>query len=95
MFRLWAKEFKDNRMLRDTVICDDSDETRTHKIFNALEEICYEFDLSKPIWLETNIREFQKHAKVRFYQDSFIDGIDFDYLEIQVIEEDSYSTDYV
>ena len=38
MFRLWAKEFKDNRMLRDTVICDDSDETRTHKIFNALEE---------------------------------------------------------
>ena len=40
MFRLWAKkEFKDNRMLRDTVICDDSDETRTHKIFNALEEI--------------------------------------------------------
>ena len=33
MFRLWGKEFKDNRMLRDTVICDDSDETRTHKIF--------------------------------------------------------------
>ncbi len=27
MFRLWGKEFKDNRMLRDTVICDDSDET--------------------------------------------------------------------
>ena len=51
--------------------------------------------LSKPIWLDTNIREFQKHAKVRFYQDSFIDGIDFDYLEIQVIEEDSYNTDYV
>ena len=51
MFRLWAKEFKDNRMLRDMVICDDSDETRTHKIFNALEEICYEFDLSKPIWM--------------------------------------------
>ena len=56
MFRLWAKEFKDNRMLRDTVICDDSDETRTHKIFNALEEICYEFDLSKPIWLDVTAR---------------------------------------
>ena len=66
MFRLWAKEFKDNRMLRDTVICDDSDETRTHKIFNALEEICYEFDLSKPIWLDVTIAEFKKHAKARF-----------------------------
>lgn len=45
MFRLWAKEFKDNRMLRDTTICDDSDETRTHKVFHALEEVCYVFDL--------------------------------------------------
>ena len=66
MFRLWGKEFKDNRMLRDTVICDDSDETRTHKIFNALEEICYEFDLSKPIWLDVTIAEFKKHARQGF-----------------------------
>ena len=65
-----------------------SDETRTHKIFNALEEICYEFDLSKPIWLDVTIAEFKKHAKARFYQDNFIEQIDFDYLEIQVIEED-------
>ena len=32
MFRLWGKEFKDNHMLRDTVICDETDETRTHKM---------------------------------------------------------------
>ena len=51
MFRLWGKEFKDNRMLCDTVICDETDDTRTHKIFHALDKICYEFDLSKPIWL--------------------------------------------
>lgn len=51
MFRLWAKIFKDNRMLRDTVICDDSSETRTHKVFNALDEICYQFDLGKPCGL--------------------------------------------
>ena len=95
MFRLWGKIWKNNRMAADTVICDDSPDTRTHKVFRALDEICYTFDLSKPIWLDTNIREFLKHAKVRFYQDSFIDGIDFDYLEIQVIEEDSYNTDYV
>ena len=23
MFRLWGKEWKDNRMVKDTVICDD------------------------------------------------------------------------
>lgn len=87
MFRLWGKEFKDNRMVRDTVVCDDNDDTRTHKIFRALDAICYEFDLSKPIWLDANIEEFRRHDKTRFTQDNFVDSIDFDYLEIHVIEE--------
>ena len=86
--RIWAREFKSNHMLKDTVVEDFSGETRTHKIFHALEEACYEFDLSKPIWLESTISEFQHHAKARFRQDNFIDSVDFDYMEIQVIEED-------
>ena len=88
MFRLWVKEFKNNRLLKDTTICDESDDTRTHKVFRALEEACYEFDLGKPIWLETTIEDFKRHAKARFYQDSFMETIEFDYLEIHVIEED-------
>ena len=87
MFRLWGKIFKDNRMVRDTVICIEEEDTRTHKIFRALDEICYEFDLSKPIWLNHTIAEFKKHDKARFYQDNFVDSIDFDYLEIHIIEE--------
>ena len=75
-------------MVRDTVVCDGGDYTRTHKIFRALDEICYDFDLSKPIWLDSTVTEFKRHSKTRFYQDNFVDSIDFDYLEIQVIEED-------
>lgn len=87
MFRLWGKLWKDNRIVQDTVINNDSDDTRTHKIFQALDEICYAFDLSKPIWLESNIDEFKRLDKTRFYQDHFIDHIEFDYLEIHIIEE--------
>ena len=87
MFRLWGKIFKENRMVRDTVVCIEEEDTRTHKIFRALEEICYEFDLSKPIWLNHTISEFQRYDKARFYQDNFVDAIDFDYLEIHIIEE--------
>ena len=87
MFRLWVKIFKDNRILNDTVICDDSDDTRTHKIFHALEQACYEFDLGKPIWLDSTVAEFRRHSKARFYQDNFIESIEFDYVEIHVIEE--------
>ena len=88
MFRLWAKEFKDNRMLRDIVIEDDTRETRTHKVYNALDKVCYAFDLGKPIWLDKTILEFKRHDKARFTQDNFIEPIEFDYLEIHVIEED-------
>lgn len=88
MFRLWAKLFKDGRMVKDTVIQNDNPLlTRTQKIFQSIEELCYEFDLSKPIWLEATIKEFKIHDKVRFTQDNFVDTIDYDYLEIHVIEE--------
>ncbi len=89
MFRLWAKVFKENRLMKDVVICNDQEDiNRTKKVFNAIEDICYGFDLSKPIWLDNNIDDFKRHDKTRFSQDNFIDSIDFDYLEIHVIEED-------
>lgn len=87
MFRLWGKIWNENHLIKDTVICDESEDTRTHKIFHALDAICYEFDLSKPIWLDSNIEEFKRRDKTRFSQDNFVDSIDFDYLEIQIIEE--------
>lgn len=88
MFRLWGKLFRKGKMIQDIVICNDDHEIdRTKKIFDALEEICYEFDLSKPIWLDATINEFKRHDKVRFTSENFIESIPFDYLEIQVIEE--------
>ena len=88
MFCIWGKLIKDNHLLKDTTVCDNSDRTRTTKVFDALDKMCSEFDLGKPIWLDSNIREFQRHAKTRFRQDSFIEEIEFDYLEFHVIEED-------
>ena len=87
--RIWAKEILDNRLIKDMVVTDNSDETRTHKVFNALDEVCHAFDLGKPIWLDSNITDFQVHSKTRFTKDSFIEEIPFDYLEFHVIEEDS------
>lgn len=89
MFRMWGKLMKSNRLLKDTVISiEDAELNRTRKVYKALEDICYEFDLPKPLWLEANKHEFISHDKTRFYHDSFIEDINFDFLEIQVIEED-------
>lgn len=89
MFRLWGKIWKDNRLIQDMTICDTApDKNRTKKVFDAVSEICYSFDLGNPIWLESNISDFQRRDKTRFTKDSFIEEIDFDYLEIQMLEED-------
>lgn len=88
MFKLWAKTFKDAHMIKDVTIEDATKDTRTHKVFHALEKACQEFDLGNPIWLDKTVKDFRKYAKARFYQDNFVETIEFDYLEIQVLEED-------
>jgi hypothetical protein len=76
-------------MIKDMVVCNDNPNLRrTQKIFAAIDDICHEYDLSKPIWLESTIANFKRYDKTRFIQDNFMEPIDFDYLEIQVIEED-------
>ena len=89
MFRMWGKIWKDNHLIKDTVACiSDYSLSRTQMVFQALDEICYTFDLSKPIWLDANIKDFQRFSKVRFSQDNFIEVLDFDYFQLQIIEED-------
>ena len=33
MFRLWAKIIKDNHLLKDLTVENDTEDTRTHKVF--------------------------------------------------------------
>ena len=88
MFRVWGKIFQNNRLRNDVVIeIHNTELTRTKKITTALSDICYHFDLSIPIWLDSNIADIKRSGKTRFYQDSFIETISFDYLEFQIIEE--------
>ncbi len=88
MFRMWGKLWKDNHLIKDYVAESmDFSKTRTELVFQAVEEICQQLDLSQPIWLDSNINEFKRIARTRFRKDSFIEEIDFDFLEIHVIEE--------
>ena len=61
-------------------------EIPSNKVYE--DDVCYAFDLGKPIWLDANVEEFKRHAKTRFTQDCFIEHVDFDFLEMHVIEED-------
>ena len=53
--RIWFKMIRDNHLLKDYMYEEYSDDTRTHKIFRGLEEVCLVFDLGRPIWLDATI----------------------------------------
>lgn len=86
--KIWARIIKENHTVKDTVIEKNQSElTRTKKILTSLEEVCHDWDLAVPIWLDSTITDFQRRSKCRFYSDCFTESIDFDYLELQVLEE--------
>ena len=86
--RIWFKLWEDSHLIRQETVEDLTEDTRTHKVMRSLEEACRRLDLGRPIWLDKNIREFQNRSRTRFSKDNFVEDISFDYLEIQVLEED-------
>ncbi len=89
-FRIWGKIFKDNHLLQDMVYENsDPDLNRTRKVYAGLHEFCMAFDLQKPIWLEKKYYGIQSVlTKPVFIRIILLSKIEFDYLEIHVIEED-------
>lgn len=86
---MWIKIWKDGHMVKDMTVENASVEmSRTGKVFAAVEDACREWDLSKPLWLASNIKDFKAHSKTRFTQDCFVERIEFDFMEIHIIEED-------
>lgn len=90
MFRLWAKEWQGGHLIREMTVEDPGEDTRTHKVMHAVTAVCRAFDLPEPLWLEPNVREFQRRARCRFNQDNFVEELPFDYLEIEIVEEDPW-----
>ncbi len=87
MFRLWGKIIKNNRIIADQVFeLKSLDLTLEEKIDQGLESLCYHFDIQKPMWFTNNGKDFDSIGKTRFTDDHFIETIDFDFFEIEIIE---------
>ncbi len=85
--RLWFKIWKDAR-LKEELTVEVFEGSRTRRVFDALEQASEAFNLSVPIWLDKNIKDFKKFSRCRFNADNYIESIDFDHLEMIVLDED-------
>ena len=88
MFRLWGKVIKDSRFVADHVFeLDNQLLSRKERTEEGLEALCYHFDLQKPMWFSDNDKDFKQFGKARFTDQHFIETIEFDYFEIEIIED--------
>lgn len=89
MYRVWSKIYLDNDIQADYVYCNDNpDIDEAEKLKLATEDICNHFDLQQPIWLDGHQIDILRFSKTAFKKDHFIESVDFDYLELEIIEVD-------
>lgn len=65
-----------------------TDVSKSEQLHYCIEQICYKFDIQRPIWLPKNQREYEDYRRVVLNQDNFIEAIDFDTLELEILEDD-------
>lgn len=94
MYKLWARKIKDNKIIASLNIKNNENISSSEKLEKCLKEICQKLDLSVPLWIKKHNIEFSQFKYVTFYQDDFIDDIDFDKLEIELIDDGTGKNNY-
>ena len=78
---LWVRVMRRQRILKHcTLPCDRIDPQ------DALQAACQQLDIPRPLWLEKNSRDWASFGQTRFLMDAFFEPVDFDHLELQLIE---------
>jgi len=89
MYRIWGKIMKSNRFKADHIVAIDNHAlSKEEKLDMALDEFTLKFDIQKPLWFDKNSKDMKQFGRTQFFEDQFIETIDFDYFEIEIIEDD-------
>lgn len=91
MYKLWARKIKKNNLIDSIVVKNKEDIPSQEKRDKCFKEICQKLDLSVPVWLSKHDLEFSQFKYVTFYPHDFIDEVDFDKLEIELIDSEESS----
>ncbi len=77
---LWVRIIKSHRIVKQATIPCTRDDP-----MEALQSALKELDLSRPLWLNKNQREWDEFGQTRFTQEHFVESVGFDRLEIEYI----------
>ena len=83
MPRLWARIINRHRIERQA-----TRECSFDEVEEALTELCREFDIPRPLWLDKHLREYEAFQRTRFLPEHFMEDVPFQRLEIEYLEDD-------
>lgn len=76
--RVWGKLKTEDRIICDVTLTQDD-------FMAALTAVCDHFDLTKPIVCAKHLGEITNFNRTIFYADDFVEPVDFDTFEIEII----------
>jgi hypothetical protein len=83
MTSLWIRLIHRHRIERQTTVpCAHSE------VLDALTDACRALDVPRPFFLPKNDREWEEFSQTAFGADNFIEHINFDKMEIELIDPD-------
>ena len=88
MLKLWGKLIKHHKIVRDVVLDRALITDSAQTVRAALDDFAPALDIARPIWLPKNETDLTKFIITRFYPDQFMESVDFDWLEIEIIGDD-------
>ena len=86
--RIWAKVLIEHKIMRETVREFSSARPSDLEGWSPLlHELCQDLDLCRPVILRKHVYDLQRFSRVVFKPADFIESVDFDEFEIEVLSE--------
>ena len=86
--RIWAKVLQEHRIMRETVREFASARPSDMEGWSSLlHELCQDLDLCRPLVLRKHVNDLARFSRVVFKPADFIESVDFDEFEIEVLSE--------
>ncbi len=86
--RIWAKVLQDHTIQQQTVREFSSARPSDLEGWSVLlHELCQDLDLCRPVILRKHVNDLVRFSRVVFKPADFIEPVDFDEFEIEVISE--------
>lgn len=83
--KFWAKLIKDNQIKNSSII-ETTLELTFPSYLDILNTIAYNLDIPAPLYIKSDFKHLRSYGIQKYKQNSFVEEIDFDYLEIEKLK---------